>query len=83
MVGTPLILCAALALAGCGLFERAAAPSSDPCTAEIVRLEGLRSQEVLGACAGQTFDECAPVIEAIDEKYAPFILAQIRCVAPE
>lgn len=56
-----------------------ALPSVDPCAAEIIRLEGLRDQEVTGACDGQSFDECTPVIERINAKYAPAILDQIRC----
>jgi hypothetical protein len=80
MARTVLSLACWAFLAAC---KAPALPSIDACAVEIVRLESLRSQEVLGACEGRTFDECAPVIERIDEKYAPFILEQIRCGSAE
>ena len=67
-----------LALTACGLLPPKT-PEVDPCAVEITRLESLRSAEVYGACAGQTFDDCAPTIDRIDTKYAPLILEQIRC----
>lgn len=70
-----------LLLGGCGLFAKA--PAIDPCATEITRLEALRDQEVIGACAGQSFDACAPVIDRINAKYAPAIMTQIRCGADQ
>lgn len=61
----------------CGLLP-AEAPDVDPCAAEIVRLEGLRTVEIAAACAGKAFDDC-PAVTGINAKYDPLIQEQVRC----
>lgn len=70
------VLGSALSL-GCGLLP-AKAPGVDPCSAEIARLEGLRTAEIAATCAGQAFDEC-PAVTGINLKYDPLIQAQTEC----
>lgn len=72
-------ICAVLCWAGCGVFSPAAAPDVDPCAAEIIRLEAQRVIEISTACQGYSFDQCKPLIEEIDKKYEPKILAQVKC----
>ena len=68
---------AGLTLAACGLLP-SKVPDVDPCSAELVKLEGLRDAEVLAACAGQAYGACLAVA-VIDRRYDPLIAAQIRC----
>lgn len=71
---------ACLLLTGCGLLP-AEAPEVDPCAAEIVKLEGLRTAEIVAKCQGQSFDNCLPTIDSLNAKYDPLIAEAIRCGA--